>query len=375
MKLVFLSHDGNCNGGAQKCLVDLLKGIRLKYPDLKIYIIFPFEGDLLNLCSPYIDGYKVISMRWWLLDNNGVVPFWRRLSFILKSLKKVVKIGRYLKLIKPDCAITNTIVLPYLALSCRLLSIKHIWFIHEIPATWNDRRFVFTTRTVYKWIDYLSRNIIVPSNYAKSYYAREISVDKIEVVDQAVDMGPIISSPREKHERYTVLLVGAFDSNKGQIELLKAVKRIVNSGKDINCYMVGSDAGTLSDCKDYIALNKLESNVVIVPFTEQITKYYLLADVLVVCSGFETFGRVAVEAQKCGLPVILSNVGANPERIEDGINGLLYKKGDINDLVTKIEMLRDECIRGVFIENVKKINWKRYNIVGFASQFYDFIRL
>lgn len=374
MKLVFLSHDGNCSGGAQKCLVDLLKGIRLKYPDSKIYMIFPYEGDLLNICSPYIDGYKVIPMCWWLLDDNGIVPFRKKLSFIFKSLKKAMKISRYLRMVKPDYAITNTIVLPYLALSCRFLSIKHIWFIHEIPATWNDRKFVFAAKTVYKWINRLSRNVIVPSNYAKSFYAREISVDKIGVVDQAVDIAPRLSSPREKHERYTILLVGTFDSNKGQLELLQAVKRIVNSGKDINCYLVGADAGSLSNCKEYIALNRLESNVVIIPFTEQIETYYLLADVLVVCSGFETFGRVAVEAQKCGLPVILSNVGANPERIEDGVNGLLYTKGDINDLVTKIEMLRDGCIRSEFVKHIKQTDLDRYSIVDFASKFCDFIK-
>lgn len=374
MKLVFLSHDGNCNGGAQKCLVDLLKGIRLKYPDSKIYMIFPYEGDLLSICLPYIDGYRVISMRWWLLDDNRTISLKKKLSFIFKSLKKAKKIRRYLQLIKPDYAVTNTIVLPYLALSCRFMSIKHIWFIHEIPATWSDRRFVFTTKTVYKWINCLSQKIVVPSNYAKSFYECEIPADKIAVVDQAVGLAPVTSSPPQKHERYTILLVGTFDSNKGQIELLQAVKEIVNSGKDINCYLVGADAGTLSICKEYIALNNLEGNVTIIPFTEHIETYYLLVDVLVVCSGFETFGRVAVEAQKCDLPVILSNVGANPERIQDGVNGLLYAKGDIGDLVAKIEMLRDEHVRNNFVEQIKTIGLDRYSIASFASQFCDSIK-
>lgn len=375
MKLVFLSHDGNCNGGAQKCLVDLLKGIRLKYPDSKIYMIFPYKGDLLSICSPYIDGYKVIPMRWWLLDDNRTVSLKKKLSFIFKLLKKTKEIRRYLQLIKPDYAITNTIVLPHLALSCRFLSINHIWFIHEIPVTWSDRRFIFATKTVYKLIDRLSRKVIVPSNYAKNFYKREIPTDKIVVIDQAVDIDPMYSSQKRKHQRYTILLVGTFDSNKGQIELLQAVKEIVNSGKDIMCYLVGADAGSLSICKEYIALNKLGGDVAIIPFTEHVEAYYLLADVLVVCSGFETFGRVVVEAQKCGLPVILSNVGANPERIQDGKNGLLYTKGDIGDLVAKIEMLRDEHVRSNFVEQIKLTGLERYDIARFASEFCEFVKL
>ena len=114
--------------------------------------------------------------------------------------------------------------------------------------------------------------------------------------------------------------------------------------------------------------------VTIIPFTEHIEMYYLLVDVLVVCSGFETFGRVAVEAQKCDLPVILSNVGANPERIQDGVNGLLYAKGDIGDLVAKIEMLRDGHVRSNFVEQIKSIGLERYSIASFASQFCDSIK-
>ena len=112
-------------------------------------------------------------------------------------------------------------------------------------------------------------------------------------------------------------------------------------GRDIYCYLVGPDIGLKSVCQEYIRMNKLERNVEIVPFTNQISLYYYMTDVLLVCSAIESFGRVAVEAQRCGLPVILSDVGANPERIEKVVNGLLYKKGDITDLIEKIEILRD----------------------------------
>lgn len=374
MRLIFLSHDSNHNGGAQKCLVDLFKGLKHKYPSCEIYVIFPSNGELIDTCLPYIDGYKVIAMRWWLLNDNKSVSFRKKISFAFKAIKKAIKISNYLRLIKPDYAITNTIVLPYLALSCRLLSINHIWFIHEIPLTWHDRRFIFATETVYKWIDCLSTKIITPSKYAKAFYLKVISSHKISVINQAVDIDVVSSFCRKDHDRYNVLLVGTFDSNKGQLELLQAIKKIKDSNRDINCYLVGSDAGGLLSCMEFIALNNLENNVVIASFTDYIQSYYLLSDVLVVCSGFETFGRVVVEAQKCGLPVILSNVGANPERIQDGVNGLLYEKGDIDDLVYKIEILRDECKRKEFVEQIKQTELDKYSLDSFATQFYDLLR-
>lgn len=373
MRFVFLSHDGSCTGGAQKCLVDLLKGIRLKYPDSKIYIIFPNEGDLIEKCLPYIDGFKIISMKWWLLEKNKVVSSRRKLSFLFKLLKITLKIKKYLRSIKPDYGISNTIVLPHLSFVCFLLSIKHIWFIHEIPNTWKGRKFIFSDSTIYKWLDIFSKKIIVPSMYAKKFYEQKICTNKIGVIDQAVEINLVNLSQVTPHQFYTLLLVGTFDYNKGQLELLQAIKIIKDSGKDIHCYFVGADAGTLTACEEFILLNKLSNNVTIMPFIDNVVELYLLADVLICCSEFETFGRVTVEAQKCNLPVILSNVGANSERICDGVNGLFYKKGDIEDLVYKIELLRDESKRADFVKHIKKMDFGRYTAVSFADRFCDFI--
>lgn len=43
----------------------------------------------------------------------------------------------------------------------------------------------------------------------------------------------------------------------------------------------------------------------------------------------ETFGRVAIEAESCGVPVLGSRIGGIPETMEDGVTGLLIEPGDI----------------------------------------------
>lgn len=370
MKLVFLSHDGNCNGGAQKCLLDLLKGIRKECPEVELYVIFPYEGDFIEKSLPYIDGYEVIPMPWWLLPGSQDIGVRQKIKFLKKSRRTVAKVRRYLLKINPDYAVTNTIVVPYLAVACRLMRIKHDWFIHEIASdTWSNNRFVFANDTILSCVRMLSRKIFVTSIYAKSYYSRRIPEKKLRVIDQAVELDLPVSRPVSSHQRYTVLLVGAFDSNKGQLELLRAVNEMVVGGKDIFCYLVGPDAGTMDSCKEYVALHGLGRYVSIVPFVTDIWKYYYLADVLVVCSTLETFGRVAVEAQKCGLPVILSDVGANPERIRNHVNGLLYRKGNVVDLVDKIEALRDSETRRLFSDNIALLNLDRYSSAEFASHF------
>jgi glycosyltransferase involved in cell wall biosynthesis len=56
---------------------------------------------------------------------------------------------------------------------------------------------------------------------------------------------------------------------------------------------------------------------------------FMLADVIVAPSiEPEAFGRVAVEAQAMGRPIVASKLGAQTETIEDGTTGFLFTPGD-----------------------------------------------
>jgi len=52
---------------------------------------------------------------------------------------------------------------------------------------------------------------------------------------------------------------------------------------------------------------------------------------------YETFGRVAIEAFACGLPVVASRLGSMAEIIADGENGLHFTPGDGAELAEKVE--------------------------------------
>lgn len=66
------------------------------------------------------------------------------------------------------------------------------------------------------------------------------------------------------------------------------------------------------------------------------------------CSRAEGFGRVTAEYMHGRLGVIASDSGANPELIEDGVTGLLFKSGDaksLADCITKLYEDRELLIR------------------------------
>jgi glycosyltransferase involved in cell wall biosynthesis len=55
---------------------------------------------------------------------------------------------------------------------------------------------------------------------------------------------------------------------------------------------------------------------------QQLVQYIQRADALVLYSRFETFGCVIIEANACGVPVIVSDIPVLHENVTNGFNGL-----------------------------------------------------
>ena len=63
------------------------------------------------------------------------------------------------------------------------------------------------------------------------------------------------------------------------------------------------------------------------------------ADALVLYSRYETFGNVIIEANACGLPVIVSDHPVFKEIVQEGITGIVVKGGSPQLLADKMEWL------------------------------------
>ena len=70
----------------------------------------------------------------------------------------------------------------------------------------------------------------------------------------------------------------------------------------------------------------------------------------------ESFGRVAVEAQAMGKPIIASNIGGSKETILNGKSGFLYKHDDPRELaksLNKVMELDQEVLNSIGNEGRK----------------------
>ena len=70
---------------------------------------------------------------------------------------------------------------------------------------------------------------------------------------------------------------------------------------------------------------------------------YGIANIVCSCSSEpEAFGRVSVEAQSMGLPIIASDIGASRETIVKDKTGFLFKSGDSKALAEAITMVMNK---------------------------------
>ena len=80
--------------------------------------------------------------------------------------------------------------------------------------------------------------------------------------------------------------------------------------------------------------------MVFLPFLDDLPAAYMLADVVVAPSlKPEPFGRVIIEAQAMGRPVIAFNHGGASESIKNNITGLLVEPKNEKELGNAIEKL------------------------------------
>ncbi|MBL26689.1 MAG: glycosyl transferase [Rhodospirillaceae bacterium] len=175
--------------------------------------------------------------------------------------------------------------------------------------------------------------------------------DRLRVVPRGVDVAafdPALIGP-DRWEPLTrswnlndgwpvVMMPGRLTRWKGQRVLIDAVAAL--GRRDIHCVLVGDDQGR-EDYRDELqkAIRKAGLNDVfrMVGVVQDMPAAYYLADVVVSASiEPEAFGRVAIEAQAMGRPIVATDHGGSTETVRPGETGWLVRPNDANALAAGI---------------------------------------
>lgn len=135
-----------------------------------------------------------------------------------------------------------------------------------------------------------------------------------------------------------ILFVGKYTPKKRPLDLLKAFQQLQPS--DAVLLMVG-EGELRTEMEAFVEREALKEKVVFTGFVNQsqISLYYSVADVFVLCSGMgETWGLAVNEAMNFAKPVIVSDTcGCSADLVREGENGFLFQEGNVGQLTACLQ--------------------------------------
>lgn len=151
-----------------------------------------------------------------------------------------------------------------------------------------------------------------------------------------------------------ILFVGRFDRHKGGDLIIDAFGKVLAQVPDTRLWFVGPDRGYIDangrtwHIEEYLRdrlPGALESKSVEwlgpQPFSALVS-LRRKALVSVVCSRYDNFPLVVLEAIALGCPIVASRVGGIPELLDGRTNGLLHRASDSEDLAAQIITLLND---------------------------------
>lgn len=187
--------------------------------------------------------------------------------------------------------------------------------------------------------DYLRRNYRIDRRNIRLIH-RGIALEKFHPTTVTAERLITLSrSWRLPDGASIIMLPGRITRWKGHHVLINAMAKL--NRPDVFCVLIGSDQGRTTyrqELEDSIREKGLEGQIRIVNHCDDMPAAYMLATVVVSASTDpEGFGRIPIEAQAMGRPIIATDHGGARETILRGETGWLVPPGDENALATALQ--------------------------------------
>jgi glycosyltransferase involved in cell wall biosynthesis len=323
-RILFINHWAKSLGGAEYSLIDLLRAL----PDQVDACLITSEPGLL------LESVKKMRVRRLVVPCSAgilsvkrdhlvqlLVLHWRS---VIGFFRYVLRVHSAVHRLKPDCIHANIPKSHITLFFCILIGYRGAGVIHM--------RELFTPGTIAYFCYYLIGRFCRVKVIAISEAVRKGLPDALRQKTRVIYNGVRIPDRRERRQTtlpIRFLYLGRVVPWKGCHSLIEAFSDLLTKVPpgSATLRLVGATSYWNSSYRDelkaLIKRSKLDQVVVLENTTDDPCRVLAQHDVLCMPSSNEPFGRVAAEAQGCGLPVIGYAGGGLPEIIVHEETGLL----------------------------------------------------
>lgn len=230
-----------------------------------------------------------------------------------------------------------------------------------------NRRFTAITAPSNSIIDMVVNNFDGPKDRAFSIHN---GVDLTTYGKQEVPSDSVKAKLGLPLDKTIMISVGWLRPGKGHEYVIKAMADMENNDDYVFVILgEGPDRERLLKLADDLSI---EANVQLVGMQKNVSEWLSVSDVAISASFSEGLSNALVEAAASELPIIATNVGGNPEVVEDGYNGILVDPQDFLSIKHAIENI---CKNDTHLlemgENSRKKAEKEFSIHGMVKSLED----
>ncbi|QVL34969.1 glycosyltransferase [Telmatocola sphagniphila] len=160
--------------------------------------------------------------------------------------------------------------------------------------------------------------------------------NRIEVIENGIDLtryceAADLDSLREKFgfskTRKYIACVARFHPVKDHAMLIRAVARLTGTDSNIDLVLVG-DGPLRPQLEAQVRDLKIEKRVKFLGIRNDVADILRAVDIFALTSVSEAASLTLLEAMACSRPVVVTDVGGNPEIVREGIDGFRVPRND-----------------------------------------------
>jgi len=367
MRIVYLNPVGEIGGG-ERSLLQLLVEIGRTEPTLERRLILGADGPLraeaekIGVATEIVpfpasiagfgdSGFRELGT--W--PRRLLLPF-QMLMSLPGILLYLIRLRRHLRAIEPTIIHSNGIKMHVVGALARPRRARLIWhirdFLSERPLVGRLLRTLRRRATHAVANSHATRNdaatILAPLKVVTIHNA--IDVERFRpAAGNAAALDRLAGFPATSAGAVRVGLIATYARWKGHSLFLEAAAEVVRRSPTlpIYFYIVGGpiyhtpgSQTSAAELTELAAKLGVSDRVGLVPYQADAVPVYQALDVVVHASTRrEPFGLTIVEAMACGRATIVAAAGGAAEIVEDQVNALAVKMGDIEELAAAIQAL------------------------------------